>query len=113
MFICPIRTLLGRFQVDRFFDSGAVCGLIWMYSQQLLQHRGTDTAHMNVVHMGTFGTVGTLRVCGHAMPVLGAVVAKFHPVSYGGFIRFSFVFTSVSKAFGCRICFTKVICFSL
>ena len=34
------------------------------------------------------------------MPVTGAVVAKFHPVSYGGSIRFSFVIAPVSKAFG-------------
>jgi len=47
------------------------------------------------------------------MPVTGAVVAKFHPVSFGGSIRFSFALTTVSKAFGYRICFTKVICFSL
>ena len=33
----------------------------------------------------------SLQVCGHAMPVTGAVVAKFHPVSYGGSIRLSFV----------------------
>ena len=42
------------------------------------------------------------------MPVMVAVVAQFHPVSYGGFIRFSFVLVLVSKAFGDRICFTKV-----
>ena len=35
------------------------------------------------------------------------LVAKFHPVSYGGSFRFSFVLTPVSKAFGYRIFFTK------
>ena len=50
-------------------------------------------------------------MCGHALPVTVAVVAKFHPVSYGGSIRFSFVLATLS--FGYRICFTKVICFSL
>ena len=49
------------------------------------------------------------RVCGHAMPVPAAVVAKFHPVSYGGSFKFSFVLAPVSIAFGYRICFTKVI----
>ena len=39
-------------------------------------------------------------MCGHAIPVTGAVVVKFHPVSYGGSFRLSFVLTPVSKAFG-------------
>ena len=52
-------------------DSGTVRVLIGMYSQG----RGTKTAHMDMVHMGRFGSVGTLWVCGHAMPVMGAVVA--------------------------------------
>ena len=42
-------------------------------------------------------------MCVRAMPVTGAVVAKFHPVPYGGSFRFSFVLTSVSKSFGYRI----------
>ena len=42
-------------------------------------------------------------MCGHAVPVTGTVVAKFHPVSYGGFIRFSFVLTPVYKVFGYQI----------
>ena len=33
------------------------------------------------------------------MPVTGTVLAKFHPLSYGGSFRFSFVLTPVSKAF--------------
>ena len=37
-------------------------------------------------------------MCEHAMPVTGAVVAKFHPVSYGGSFRFSFVLAPLSKA---------------
>ena len=37
-------------------------------------------------------------MCGHAMPLKGVVVEKFHPVSYGGFFRFSFVLAPVSKA---------------
>ena len=41
----------------------------------MVQGRGTKTAHMDMVHMGRFGSVGTLWVCGHAMPVMGAVVA--------------------------------------
>ena len=67
---------------------------------------------MYMVHMGRFGSEQTLSpwVCGHAVPVTGAVVATFHPVSYGGSIRFSFVLASVSKAFGNRICFTKDKC---
>ena len=47
------------------------------------------------------------------MPAAGAVVAKFHPGSHGGSIRFSFVLTPVSKAFGDGVCLTKVICFPL
>ena len=45
------------------------------------------------------------------MPVTGAMVAKFHPISYGGSIRFSFILVTVSKAIGYRVCFTRVICF--
>ena len=45
------------------------------------------------------------------MPVIGAMVAKFHPLSYGDFIRFAFVLATVSKVIGYRICFTKVIWF--
>ena len=36
------------------------------------------------------------------MPVTGAVVAKFHPASYGGFIRISFGLVTVSEAFSDR-----------
>ena len=32
------------------------------------------------------------------MPLKGVVVSKFHPVSYGGSFRFSFVLAPVSKA---------------
>ena len=42
------------------------------------------------------------------MPVTGAVVAKFHPVSYGGSIRFYFVLAPVSKAFRYRICLQRL-----
>ncbi len=87
---------------------------IGMYSRQLLQGRGTYTAHMDVVHMGRFGSVRTLRGCvDMPMPVTGAMVAKFHPVSYGGSFRVSFVIVPVSKAFGYWICCTKFKCFSL
>ena len=75
-----------------------------MYSQQLLQGGGTFTAHTDVVHMGRFGSVWTLRECvDMPLSVTGAMVAKFHPISYGGFIRFSFVLVPVSKPFGYRI----------
>ena len=84
-----------------------------MYSQQLLQGRCTYKAHMDVVHMGIFGSVRTMRVCGHAVPVTGALVAKFNSVCNGGFSRFSFVLATVSKAFGYRVYFKKVRCFSL
>ena len=50
-------------------------------------------------------------MCGHAMPVTGTMVAKFHSVSYEGFIRFSFVLMTVSKAIGYLVYFTKVIWF--
>ena len=45
------------------------------------------------------------------MPVTGAIVAKFHSAPDGGSIRFSFVLTPVSEAFGYWIFFTKVIWF--
>ena len=60
--------------------------------------------------MGRFRSLGTLRevhtpqgtwdsrdtrVCGHAITVTGAKVANIHPLSYGGFIRFSFVLVTV------------------
>ena len=91
----------------------AVRVLIGMCNRQLLQSRGTFTAHTDMVHMGRFGSVWTLRRCGQAMLVTGVVVVKFHPVSYGGCFRLSFVLAPVSKAFGYQICFTKVKCFSL
>jgi len=69
-------------------DSGTVHVPIGMYSQQLLEGRGTYTAHTDMVHMGRIGSGRTLWVCGHAMPVTGAVVAKFHPLFYGGSIGF-------------------------
>jgi len=42
------------------------------------------------------------------MPATSDVVAKFDPVYFGGFIRFFFVLTTVSKAFGYRVFSTKV-----
>ena len=45
-------------------------------------------------------TVNSGAVCGHTIPAAGAVVEKFHPVSYGGFIRFCLVLTTVSKVIG-------------
>ena len=36
---------------------------IGMYSRQLLQGRGTYTAHTDVAHMGRFGSVRTFRRC--------------------------------------------------
>ena len=45
------------------------------------------------------------------MPVTGTVVTKFHPVTYGGFIRFAFVLMAVSKAIVLRVCFAKVMWF--
>jgi len=41
----------------------AVHVLIGMYSRQLLEGRGTFTAHADVVHMGKFGSVRTLCGC--------------------------------------------------
>jgi len=83
------------------FESSAVRVSIRMYSQQLLQGRVTYTAHTDMVHMGRFGSVGTLRgVSGHAIPIRGTVVTKFRPISYGGFIRIYFVLSTIFKAFG-------------
>ena len=42
------------------------------------------------------------------MLITGAVVAKFHPVSYGGSIRFSFVLAPVSKAFALQRLFVSL-----
>ena len=42
-------------------DSGTVRIPIGMYNRKLLQGRGTYTVHTDVVHMGRFGSVRTLR----------------------------------------------------
>ena len=78
-----------------------------------VQSAGTSTSHTEVVHVGGFESVRTLRECVHCMPVTGTIMAKFDLISYGSFIRFSFVLVIVSETFGYRVCFIKVICFSL
>ena len=84
-----------------------------MYIWPLLQGRGTYTAHTYLVHTGRLGSGGTLCRC-VGMPSLLRVPWWHCFILYlmEVFIRFSFVLTTVSKAFGYRICFIKVIGFS-